>query len=88
MSNPQAGRQPLVGYPLVLIQYICSYPPYLEDVTSISSLRTCHAMVSRDTPNMEFKTTGARNFFPAMNMFIYINILFLILLDFWPFTME
>jgi hypothetical protein len=28
--NPQAGRPPLVGCPRLLIQYIRSYPPYLE----------------------------------------------------------
>ena len=27
-SNPQAGGPPLVGCPLLLIQYIRSYPPY------------------------------------------------------------
>jgi len=25
--NPQAGGPPLVGCPLLLIQFICSYPP-------------------------------------------------------------
>jgi hypothetical protein len=30
-SNPQAGGTPLVGCPRLLIQYIRSYPPYLED---------------------------------------------------------
>jgi hypothetical protein len=28
--NPQAGGPPLVGCPLLLIQYIHSYPPYLQ----------------------------------------------------------
>jgi hypothetical protein len=30
--NPQAGRPPLIGCPRLLIQYILSYPPYLEAV--------------------------------------------------------
>jgi hypothetical protein len=29
--NPQAVAPPLVGCPQLLIQYICSYPPYPED---------------------------------------------------------
>jgi hypothetical protein len=29
--TPQAGGPPLVGCPRLLIQYICSYPPYPED---------------------------------------------------------
>ena len=28
LPNPQAGRPPLVGCLRLLIQYICSYPPY------------------------------------------------------------
>ena len=28
MPNPQAGGPPHVGCSLLLIQYICSYPPY------------------------------------------------------------
>jgi hypothetical protein len=28
LAQPQAGVLPLVGYPQLLIQYICSYPPY------------------------------------------------------------
>jgi hypothetical protein len=31
--NPQAGGPPPVGRPLLLIQYIRSYPPYLEVVS-------------------------------------------------------
>jgi hypothetical protein len=50
--TPQAGGPPLVGYPRLLIQYIRSYPPYLEAVPSIRNLRTCHALVTRDPPNM------------------------------------
>jgi hypothetical protein len=40
----QAGEPPLVGCPRLLIQYIRSYPPYLE------VLRTRHAVVARDRP--------------------------------------
>ena len=28
MPNPEAGGPPLVGCPRLLIQFICSYPPY------------------------------------------------------------
>jgi hypothetical protein len=34
------------------MQYIRSFPPYLEGVSSISNLRTRHAMVTKDPPNM------------------------------------
>jgi hypothetical protein len=53
MPNPQAGGPPLVGCPRLLIQYIRSYPPYLDGVSSIRNLRTRHAVVTRDPPNME-----------------------------------
>jgi hypothetical protein len=52
MSNPQAGEPPLVGCTRLLIQYIRNHPPYLEAVSSIRSLRTRHAVVTRDPPNM------------------------------------
>jgi hypothetical protein len=32
LPNPKAGRPPLVGCPQLLVQYIRSYPPYLEPV--------------------------------------------------------
>jgi hypothetical protein len=48
--NPQAGGPPLIGCPRLLIQYINSYPPYLEAVSSIRNLRTRHAVVTRDPP--------------------------------------
>jgi hypothetical protein len=38
--NFQTGGPSLVGCPRLLIQYICSYPPYLEGVSSIRNLRT------------------------------------------------
>jgi hypothetical protein len=53
MPNPQDGGPPLFCCPRVLIQYICSYPPYLEGVSSIRNLRTRHAVVTRDSPNLE-----------------------------------
>jgi hypothetical protein len=49
--NPQAGRPPLVGCPRLLIQYIRSYPPYLEAFSSNRNLRTRHAVVTRDPLN-------------------------------------
>jgi hypothetical protein len=52
MANPQAWGPPLVGCPRLLIQYIRSYPPYLEAAPSIGNLRTRHAVVTRDPPNM------------------------------------
>jgi hypothetical protein len=51
--NPQARGPPSVGCPLLLIQYIRSYPPYLETVSSIRNPRTCHAVVTRDPLNIE-----------------------------------
>jgi hypothetical protein len=50
--NPQAGCRPLVCSPRLLIQYIRSYPPYLEVVSSIRNLRTRHAMATRDPHNI------------------------------------
>jgi hypothetical protein len=49
--NPQAGGPPPVGCPRLLIQYIRSYPPYLEAVFSIRNLRTHHAVVTEDPLN-------------------------------------
>jgi hypothetical protein len=52
--NPQAGRPPLVRCPRLLIQYIRTYPLYLEAVSSIRNLRTRYIVVTRDPPNMDF----------------------------------
>jgi hypothetical protein len=52
MPNPPAGGLPLVGCPQLLIQYIHSYPPYLEAVSYIRNLRTRHPVVTRDPPNI------------------------------------
>jgi hypothetical protein len=43
MPNPKYGEPPLVSHPWLLIQNICSYPPYLETVSSIHNMRTYHA---------------------------------------------
>jgi hypothetical protein len=50
MPNPQAGGPPHVGCPRLLMQYICSFPPKLEGVSSIRNLSTRHAIVTRDPP--------------------------------------
>jgi hypothetical protein len=52
LTNPQAEGPPSVSCPPLLIQYIRSYPPYLEAVSSIHNLRTCHVVVTRDPLNM------------------------------------
>jgi hypothetical protein len=44
MPNPHARGPPLVGCPRLLVQYIRSYPPYLEAVSSIRNLGTRHAI--------------------------------------------
>jgi hypothetical protein len=54
LKNVSAEGPPLVGCPRLLIQYIHSYPPYLEAVSSIRNVRTRHAMATRDPPNMDF----------------------------------
>jgi hypothetical protein len=46
------GGPPTVGCPRLLVQYIRSYPPYLETVSSICNPRTRHAMVTVDPLNM------------------------------------
>jgi hypothetical protein len=38
--NHSAREPPLVGCPPLLILYIRSYPPYLEDISSMRNLRT------------------------------------------------
>jgi hypothetical protein len=54
-----AEGPPFVDSPRLLIQYIRSYPSYLKAVSSISKLRTCHAVVTRDPLNV---VTWKRNF--------------------------
>jgi hypothetical protein len=58
--NPQAGGPPTIGCPRLLIQYIPSYPPYLEAVSSIHNPRTRHAVVTVDPLNMGWRTYTAK----------------------------
>jgi hypothetical protein len=53
LSNPQAGGPTPVGCLQLLLQYIRSYPPYLEAISSICNLRAHHAMVTGNPLNME-----------------------------------
>jgi hypothetical protein len=48
MPNPQAG----VGCLQLLIQYIHSYPSYLEVVSSNHNLRMHHTVETKDPPDM------------------------------------
>jgi hypothetical protein len=50
--NPQAGGTPTVDRPRLLVQYIRSYPPYL-DAVSIHKPMTRHAVVTVDPLNMK-----------------------------------
>jgi hypothetical protein len=47
----QAGRLPLAGCLQMLIQCICSYPPYLESFSFVHNLWTNHAVVTWDPLN-------------------------------------
>jgi hypothetical protein len=51
-AQPQAGGPPTVGCPRLLIQYIRSYRPYLEAVSSIRNPRTRHVLEIVDSLNM------------------------------------
>jgi hypothetical protein len=42
----------LEDHPMLSYLYIRSYPQYLEAISSLCSLRTRHAVVTRDPPNM------------------------------------
>jgi hypothetical protein len=53
--TPSARGPPLVGCSRLLIQYIRSYPPYLEAVPSIRNLRTRNAVATRDPPVSKLK---------------------------------
>jgi hypothetical protein len=44
--TPQAGGPPLVGCPRLLIEYIHSYLPYLQAVSSICNPRMRHAVMT------------------------------------------
>jgi hypothetical protein len=53
-----ARGPPLVGCPQLLIQYIRSYPPYLEAVSFIRNLRTRHAVVTRNPHELKWFGSG------------------------------
>jgi hypothetical protein len=57
MPNHRAGGPPLVGCPRLLMQYISSYPPYLEAIASIRNLRTRNGVETRDPLNVDSKYT-------------------------------
>jgi hypothetical protein len=44
--HSQSQGLPLVGCPRLLIQYVCSYRPYLEAISSIHNLKTWYAIVT------------------------------------------
>jgi hypothetical protein len=50
--NRHSGGSSIVVYPRLLTQYIRSYPPYLEVVSSIRNPRTRQAVVTKDPLNM------------------------------------
>jgi hypothetical protein len=52
-AKPQTGRAPLVGCSRLLIHYFRGYRSYLEAVSSTRNLRKCHAVVIRDTLNVD-----------------------------------
>jgi hypothetical protein len=56
--NPQAGGPPTVGCPRLLIQYIGSYPPYLEAVSSIRNPRNYKITISFILKSIELETGG------------------------------
>jgi hypothetical protein len=60
--NSHAGGPPLVGCPRLLIQYIRSYPPYLEAVSSVLNPRTRRAVVTRDPPNVGYTLLSVQEF--------------------------
>jgi hypothetical protein len=59
--NPQAGGPPTFGCPRLLIQYILSYPPYLEAVTFVHNPRTRHTVVTVDPLNMDVTEKASLN---------------------------
>jgi hypothetical protein len=52
MTNPEAGGSSLVGSSQLHIQYIHSYPPNLESISSICSPRKLHAILTMDPLNI------------------------------------
>jgi hypothetical protein len=45
LPNLLAGGPPLIGYPLLLTQYILSYTAHLEVISFIRNIRTRHAVM-------------------------------------------
>jgi hypothetical protein len=62
------GGPPTVGCPRLLIQYIRSYPPYLEAVSSIRNPRTRHVVVTVDPLNMGLTIHRALYYVLASNL--------------------
>jgi hypothetical protein len=52
--TPKLEDHPLSAVRYCLFNIIRSYPPYLEGVSTLRNLRTPHAVVTRDPPNMAF----------------------------------
>jgi hypothetical protein len=50
ISTPKLEGPPLVCCPQLLVQYIHSYPPYLEAVSSICNLRRTHIKMNYELP--------------------------------------
>jgi hypothetical protein len=59
--NIHAAGSPLIDCPRLLIQYISSYPPYMEGFYSVRNPRTHLAVVTRDPLNMEYNQFTQRN---------------------------
>jgi hypothetical protein len=51
--HPTSCGSHLVGCPRLLIQYTRSYPPCLEVVSSFRNLRTPHAVMTRNSFNVD-----------------------------------
>jgi hypothetical protein len=64
MLNPQAGEPPIVACPRLIIQYIRSYPSYLEVISSIHNLRTRHVVFSFNIIQTKLQLT-IRNLNPS-----------------------
>jgi hypothetical protein len=58
MPNLQAGGPSFVDCPWLLIQFIHTYSPYLEAISSIHNLKMCHVMVKEIPSNMDHIPTA------------------------------
>jgi len=56
--NPPAGGPPLLSCRRLLIQYIRSYPPYLQAVSSNRNPKIRHAVLTRYPLNTVYMPTG------------------------------